>query len=189
MNKERVRLFHFINFFLENTRLCHKTKLFKLLYLLDKEHIKETGLPATGLKYNAWTMGPVPPELVEDISFDPSLNRSEDFKEFFEVSEKSYDDEKFGFDIKAKKPLDEKFFTKRQLRILRDLAQKYKDKTAKQMVDITHQENDPWFKAWNECEWSQIPLEWLSVEDGNFEDIDPAVKEKIDTHMKILNEK
>ena len=45
---------------------CGKIKLFKLLYLLDFEHFRQTGKSATGLEYQAWKFGPVPIELMEE---------------------------------------------------------------------------------------------------------------------------
>ena len=40
-------------------------KLFKLLYLLDFEHFRQTGRSVTGLEYRALKMGPVPSELFQ----------------------------------------------------------------------------------------------------------------------------
>src|SRR5688500_15970622 len=59
----REKLLNAIVFFAANTRYCGKTKLYKLLYLLDFEHYKATGRSVTGLEYYAWQMGPVPAKL------------------------------------------------------------------------------------------------------------------------------
>ncbi len=64
---EREKLLQAINFFVRNTNKCGKTKLFKLLYLLDFEHFKATGRSVTGLTYNAWPMGPVPVSLYNEF--------------------------------------------------------------------------------------------------------------------------
>lgn len=55
MNGEK--LINAIIYFCTNTQVCMKTKLFKLLYLLDFEHFKVTGKSVTGLEYKAWKLG------------------------------------------------------------------------------------------------------------------------------------
>ena len=70
----REKLIHAIVFFAKKTRHCGKTKLFKLLYLLDFDHFRETGRSVTGLKYYAGEMGPVPVALAEEWDeFEPDL--------------------------------------------------------------------------------------------------------------------
>jgi hypothetical protein len=64
---EREKLINAILFFVEHTLHTGKTKLFKLLYLLDFEHYRETGRSVTGLSYYAWKLGPVPVALDEEI--------------------------------------------------------------------------------------------------------------------------
>ena len=43
ISRDREKLVNAIVFFADNTRYCGKTKLFKLLYLLDLHHFRETG--------------------------------------------------------------------------------------------------------------------------------------------------
>ena len=53
-NTARNRLVNAIVFFADNTKFCGKIKLFKLLYLLDFEHFRQTGKSVTGGDYQAW---------------------------------------------------------------------------------------------------------------------------------------
>ena len=62
----REKLIQAIVYLSDNTRHCGKIKLFKLLYLLDFEHFRQTGHSVTGMEYRAWKMGPVPIELVQE---------------------------------------------------------------------------------------------------------------------------
>lgn len=49
VSSTREKLINAIVFFAANTRHCGKVKLFKLLYLLDFAHFRETGRSVTGL--------------------------------------------------------------------------------------------------------------------------------------------
>ena len=61
-------------FLAHNTRALGKIKLFKLLYLLDFEHFRQTGRSITGMEYRAWKMGPAPIELAQQWDdLDPDL--------------------------------------------------------------------------------------------------------------------
>ena len=57
IDHHREKLINAIIFFLQNTKYCGKTKLFKLLYLLDFMHFRATGRSVTGMKYYAWGHG------------------------------------------------------------------------------------------------------------------------------------
>ena len=50
-----------------------KTKLLKLLYILDEISIKKSGIPILNLKYKVWKFGPVSEELFIELSSDSSL--------------------------------------------------------------------------------------------------------------------
>ena len=62
----RNRLIDVIVYFAKYTQYCGKITLFKLLYLLDFEHFRQTGKSVTGYDYQAWKFGPVPVDLMEE---------------------------------------------------------------------------------------------------------------------------
>lgn len=64
-NRSREKFIQAILYFAHNVAALGKVKLFKLLYLLDFDHYRQTGRSVTGLEYRAWKMGPVPAELVQ----------------------------------------------------------------------------------------------------------------------------
>src|SRR5260370_37737235 len=66
ISRNREKLINAVVYFAANTRHCGKVKLFKLLYLLDFTHFRETGRSVTGLVYHAWRMGPVPLSLMQE---------------------------------------------------------------------------------------------------------------------------
>ena len=66
ISHNREKLINAAIYFADNTQHCGKIKLIKLLYLLDFEHYRQTGIPVTGLEYRAMKMGPVPMALFEE---------------------------------------------------------------------------------------------------------------------------
>ena len=66
INHEREKLINAIIYFAQHTQYLGKIKLFKLLYLLDFEHFRQTGQSVTGLTYSAWKYGPVPVALAQE---------------------------------------------------------------------------------------------------------------------------
>jgi uncharacterized phage-associated protein len=141
---ERQKLIQAIVYFAANTRHCGKVKLFKLLYLLDFAHFRETGLSVTGLDYSAWKMGPVPQELMQEWEqLGPDLAAAVTIR-----PEKVIDYERET--VVAMRPFDDSAFTKREMRLMADLARRFRDEMTKPMVDYTHAERGPWDKIWDD---------------------------------------
>jgi uncharacterized phage-associated protein len=140
----REKLIQAIVYFAQHTQHCGKTKLFKLLYLLDFEHFRQTGRNVTGLSYFAWKMGPVPvavdeewnefePDLAEAISIEPEPQ--------FDFVRQT---------IIPKVEFNDSHFSKRELRLMEQISADYETQLAKDMVDVTHAENGAWEKVWND---------------------------------------
>lgn len=138
----REKLLNAVIFFASNTGKCGKTKLFKLLYLLDFDHFKATGRSVTGLDYYAWEKGPVPVELNGQLD-EPSGDL---FQAVTIVPEQVIDLQRLK--VVPKRGFDPQFFTKRELSLLREIAEKYADSSADEMVEVTHAENGAWEKVW-----------------------------------------
>ncbi len=136
----REKLINSIIYFLKNTKQPGKTKLFKLLYFADFMHFKETGKSITGMEYEAWDYGPVPDDLFHELK-NPSSDLNESIVMLPNLSDKSF------FEMKPKKKFDDKYFTKRELRILEQVACIFKEAKAEDMTDISHLEGMPWEKT------------------------------------------
>jgi uncharacterized phage-associated protein len=143
ISKDREKLIGAVVFFATYTQHCGKVKLFKLLYLLDFAHFRETGHSVTGLDYRAWKMGPVPFELVQEWDeLEPDLATAIDI-----VPERVIDFTRERVVPKAK--FDDTPFTKRELRLMQELALRFRDEFTKPMVNFTHFERGPWDKIWD----------------------------------------
>lgn len=88
-------------------------------------HFRETGRSVTNLDYYAWDFGPVPKNLYDEINNPPS-----DLKESIFIPAKIDKNDKSFIELKPKKKFDDKYFTKRELRILKDVAFVFKEANA-----------------------------------------------------------
>lgn len=149
-NVNRQRLINAIVFFAQNTRYCGKIKLFKLLYLLDFEHFRQTGRSVTGYDYEAWKFGPVPSSLMEEWEeLEPDLAHAVRIE-----PEKVIDYARETVKVNPGVAFDDSEFTPRQLDLMRTLADKYRDIYSGRLIDVTHEQNGAWDKVWANGEGS-----------------------------------
>ena len=143
-NYDREKLINAILFFCGHTKYCGITKLFKLLYFLDFEHYKQIGRSVTGLDYYAWKMGPVPTRLYNEIpnALEPDLAERVQF-----IAIRSKHKNHF-VKIQPKQAFVPKMFSKREIRIMTELAKEYKNSLADDMIEATHLENLPWHQVY-----------------------------------------
>ncbi len=122
-----------------------KTKLMKLLFYTDKYHLENFGRAVFGDAYYKLPQGPVPTITLNVIN---SLNESEkdDFSEYGEVFSKYVKTEETEqpHRYKAMKfipqsEFNEKLFSKSELKVMDDVIAKFKDYTARQISDESHE--------------------------------------------------
>ena len=144
-NTYREKLLNAVIFFSKNVKFPSKLKIFKLLYFLDFKHFKETGKSVTNLDYYALDFGPVPISFYDEIS-DNEV--PQDFSKFITIDPfKSDNTGKKGGIIKPKSKPNLKIFTPREQRIMKDLADIFRDVDAKVISDVSHFKNHPWDKT------------------------------------------
>jgi uncharacterized phage-associated protein len=132
---ERQKLINAILYFATNTNKCGVTKLIKLLCLLDFEHFRQTSKSVTGATYSAWDLGPVPEPLWHefDKAMQPDLAAAVTLREYDKFKK-----------VVIKRVYDPQFHTPRERAIMAQLAKRYYNHTARQMVEVTHQPGSPW---------------------------------------------
>jgi putative zinc finger/helix-turn-helix YgiT family protein len=112
----------------------YKTKLNKLLFYTDFVHFRETGQGISGLKYVAIPYGPVPDgyELLYGIlSEEKKINLNLTITELDEITQiLPPSDMKFDLSI----------FSSTEIKAMEYIAEKFKNTTAKEIVDISHKE-------------------------------------------------
>ena len=125
ISRNREKLINAVVYFASNTRHCGKVKLFKLLYLLDFAHFRETGRSVTGLDYRAWKMGPVPFELMQEwdeLESDMALAINI-------VPEGAIDFIRER--VVPKVAFDDSLFTRRELRLMREISTNFVNELTK----------------------------------------------------------
>jgi len=158
----RQRLLGAVVYFATNTNYCGKIKLFKLLYLLDFQHFRETGRSVTGADYSAFKFGPVPDVLMQE------WDRPEpDFDTVAKIVPEQVIDY-VRQTVKPQAPFDDDEFTPRQLRIMQELAEKYKDTRSPEIIDVVHAQNGAWDRVWNQGRGlnQRIPYEMALADDA-----------------------
>jgi uncharacterized phage-associated protein len=133
-----------IKFFKEKkVKNLGKTKLMKLLFFADKEHLSRYGIPIFYDKYFKLPHGPVPSLTLNIID---SLNEGENFdlmeytevlKEHISIKEVNKNGYIFN-DFEIKKPFNDEVFSKSELEVLELIANKYKDITASKISELSH---------------------------------------------------
>lgn len=160
-NVSRQRFLNAVVYFATNTNYCGKIKLFKLLYLLDFQHFRETGRSVTGFDYWAWELGPVPVVLMDEWE-----NPKPDFNQVVEIVPEqviTYRRET----VRPKVEFDADEFTPRQIRIMESLATEYKETKSPKMIDVVHAENGAWAKVWKGGSGARNPIPYeLSLDDA-----------------------
>ena len=178
-NHDRAKLINAIVYFAKNTNFCGKTKLFKLLYLLDFGHFRDIGRSVTGLEYYAWENGPVPKVLYNEMRAT-----KRDLREKISVDSIKTQHENPLMLTSAKINFDPSHFTKRELRLLRDLSQQFKNHKANEISEMTHFENQPWHTVFykEDGQNKKIPYEYVLRENEK-----ESIKHVIAEDREMLN--
>jgi uncharacterized phage-associated protein len=112
-----------------------KTKLLKLLYILDEVSIKKSGLPLLNLKYKVWKFGPVSEELFIDLSSEPTILKN--------YIKREHNNE-HGVIVPVAE-FDDAEFSDNDMEILDIVIKQFGNKTSKELVAYTHRKNAPWY--------------------------------------------
>ena len=134
----RVKLLNAVLFFASNTKHVNITKLSKLLYFLDFLHFENTGYPSIGLEYFAFEKGPVPKYFWLEIK-DAIV--PEDFQGKVALIPNPNNKE---VEIRAIGKPDLSVFSSQEIKILKRLAEIYKDAKAWQASEVAHSHGEPW---------------------------------------------
>lgn len=143
ISRNRQKLIQAAVFFASNTEGCGKVKLFKLLYLLDFAHYRETGRSVTGLEYVAWKFGPVPVELAQEWDqLEPDMAAAIRI-----VPEQVIDHVREL--VVPTVQFDDSLFTRREVGLMQRIARQHARDLSRPMVNVTHEERGPWAAIWD----------------------------------------
>ena len=112
-----------------------KTKLLKLIYLLDELSIREYGLPFFNLKYKVWKFGPVAEDIFVEFSSEQTLLNKYAKREVLSP-EITY--------IRAIADFNDDEFSDNDIHLLNYVIEKFGTKTATELIAYTHRPKSPW---------------------------------------------
>lgn len=121
-----------------NIKEISKTKLLKLLYLLDEISIKKSGIPFLNLEYRVWKLGPVASDVFVELSSSSSFLKN------YIIRETSPEGHSF---ISPKKEFSDDEFSQNELDLLEFIVNKFKYATVQKLISITHCKQSPWYNA------------------------------------------
>ena len=128
-------------------------KLVKLVYLADYEHLNRYGRPITYDTITAMENGPVPSTLYSILKKDRRYGIDYDalLFDFVARGDRHYIEN-------PERDINQKLFSKTDILILDEIAQKYGDKTFRDLYDLTH-EHKGYKRAWkNKGERKSEPI-------------------------------
>ena len=115
----------------------NKTKLLKLLYLIEEISIKKYGFPFFNIRFDVWKLGPVSKDVYLELSDTPDLLHM-----FIEVGKTT--DTTF---IRHKKNFNDDEFSDNDMNILAYVITHFKNATANYLVSLTHQKHSAWHQT------------------------------------------
>lgn len=121
----------------EHTPQLSKTKVLKLLFLMEEYMVKRYHVPFLALPFEVWQAGPVAKDIFIDLSDNGNL-----LCEF--VKTEIIDG---GAYIQALKPFCDDEFSDCEIEMMEEIIKKHGDKSAKQLVKEVHKEGSLWYNV------------------------------------------
>src|SRR5690606_29899205 len=135
--EELAKIGNAIVYFSQKISLLSKTKLLKLLYILDEIAIERSGIPVLNLRFKVWKFGPVAEDIFIELSSEASLLKNYISKEL--VGEHLY--------ILSEVKFDDDEFTDNDINFMDEVIREFGNKSVSELIDYTHRENGPWYKT------------------------------------------
>ena len=176
MNINEQKIVNGIKYFVKHTHNVGRTKLFKLLYFWDFRYFKKFGMSVTCYDYYTYPFGPVPKMLYGQILNDklPPILHNE--ISIIQVeNDEDYEDTytKFKVCIKPRRnKIDTSWFAPHEFDMLVEVAEIFKNATARKMTELTHLHNTPWDKTVKEFGYDHLIEYFLAVDDETTLDLD-----------------
>lgn len=112
-----------------------KTKLLKLVYLIEETSVKKYGIPFFNIRFDTWHLGPVSRDLYVEITGETFL------------LDKYIDKQNVNgaVNIIAKKDFCDDEFSDNEIMLMDQIAVMFKYTSAEDLVKLTHRKHSPWY--------------------------------------------
>lgn len=139
-NSDKDKLGNTVVYIASHTNNLSKTKLLKLLYFMEEYSVRRFHTPFLGLPFEVWQAGPVVKDVFIDLSETPVI--LDGFVTKLVKGDATY--------IQAAKEFCDDEFSDNDLLVMQEVLKKYGDKSAKELVGLTHQKGTLWYKVANQ---------------------------------------
>jgi len=123
----------------------NKTKMLKLIYLCEEVSVKRHGVPFFGVDFFAWKWGPVQTHVWENLDIKAYDEGSTTFSKFVTCTKEDAQNSRIS--VLPAGTFSDDEFSENDLKILSEIAEKYKSAEAKHLVDITHRAGSLWYNT------------------------------------------
>lgn len=149
-----------------------KTHLLKLVFIIEEISIIKSGIPFFDLRFDVWKLGPVSKDLYVELTEELTLLAPY-------ISKESKGDVVV---ITSKKDFSDDEFSDNEISLLKEITDRFKYCTAKELINFTHKKNSPWY---NTAQRNGV-LEPLEAGKMNTTDIEINMAELIEEDQEKL---
>jgi uncharacterized phage-associated protein len=114
-----------------------KTKLLKLIYLIEEYSVRTYGLPFFNLSFSVWKLGPVSRDVFVDLSSDEPVLLNKYISRTF--------GQDGGIYIKPKVVFSDDEFSDNDMDLLEHISETFKNFSAAELVELTHRKHSLWY--------------------------------------------
>jgi uncharacterized phage-associated protein len=133
------------------TEALYMTKALKLLYIIDETAVRQSGSPITWLDYKVWKMGPVAPEIYNELRYNQCVTYD---KIIFNLSDSiavqhvqnNKSSNQIDVRISAKKQADFSRFSDFEKEIITSVIGQFGALNSQQLIDLLHEQGSLWDK-------------------------------------------
>jgi uncharacterized phage-associated protein len=136
-NSEIDKLGNAVVYLAERIKPLSKTKLLKLIYLIEEYSVRTFGLPFFNLDFTVWRLGPVSRDVFVDLSSDEPVL-------MVKYIERDVDRDGNVF-IKPRVKFSDDEFSDNEISLLEDITRTFKDYSASELVQLTHRKHSLWY--------------------------------------------
>ena len=136
-NSEIDKLGNAVVYLAERIKPLSKTKLLKLIYLIEEYAVRTHGLPFFNLEFTVWKLGPVSRDVFVDLSSDEPVLLSQ------YISKTTSNDG--GIYIKPKIKFSDDEFSDNEMDLLEHIAETFKNYSATELIELTHRKHSLWY--------------------------------------------
>jgi uncharacterized phage-associated protein len=158
-------------------RLLGKTKLMKLFYFIDFGHLKKYGTPITYDSYFHLEHGPIPSTIKNLIDSATDDIDSSVLTDTISVEISKESNLQRIVPLRKLTERDMEYFSETEIEIMQKICERFKNKTARVLEDISHNES-----PWKKTSFLEEISYHLALEDDDCQ----VEKEEIDILLKIL---